>query len=519
MINKVALLKGQQFNKFLYLIRYHPEGSRILPMKSKFLNRRELLVLGLPFLLIGAGAVCFNAREKQRIARESGPWRLVVTDAQAIAITPKEAWQGYDLKYRLNYELHGEQPPNLKTPVRIPYAGANNPNNAFLDIINERENTERFSGIQIGGGTYWERYLRAPLKVVDDDHGPLFRTILIDRNAFPRGKMILKSHTQAQATNSNNEFLQPLPAEWSQTVNREVKPVEINRASPKLISSSLNFAPPIASQRRIAMNTYVYGSGTSKALTKLKLNCDLSDVTKNPVSNNVAILNSRFEDEKGNEIRVKSESDQYGGQRMYTHQGNVRSDVNKQDYVEMELDLHDVPTEHGAIFLRSNLSLNNSWATPFLVEVRPAWVCRKTSKLKIEKVEVEGSAVSVRVHYLGTKPMELRGSSGIGTSNFSMMDGSSDWGYDPPVPTGHDRLIINWSQHLEDSNGPMFFNPKQPNTDSPEETCEVIGVEDLGNNRYVVNYSVNYKPKSPMKFKAEIGIWGDGFIPVEATIK
>jgi hypothetical protein len=74
-------------------------------------------------------------------------------------------------------------------------------------------------------------------------------------------------------------------------------------------------------------------------------------------------------------------------------------------------------------------------------------------------------------------------------------------------------LISNWSQHLTAQDGKEYWF---------KNSVQVQSVNLVGPNTYEIVYATNaltaLKAGERMKFSAQVGIEGDGFIPVEATI-
>lgn len=78
--------------------------------RFKRFSGRELVLMLAPLIVVGGAALVLTRRENERRARESGPYRTVITRTEFIPVSPVEAWRGFDRKVRIDVELQGQPP-------------------------------------------------------------------------------------------------------------------------------------------------------------------------------------------------------------------------------------------------------------------------------------------------------------------------------------------------------------------------------------------------------------------------
>lgn len=202
----------------------------------------------------------------------------------------------------------------------------------------------------------------------------------------------------------------------------------------------------------------------------------------------------------------------------------------------------DVPESSGELAFRGAVSPDGSSPAPFSVVVRPAWITKRPVHLKLENVTVQGVNVLATVRYDGKREVRYNDNSkGFGAVSGlppEFLDNRNEYynsevlpfyratwrqrGMSSPGPQDlqgmwwsdktRDYLISTWSQHLT-LGGKEYWSPK---------SVAMQSITNLGEGRYRVVYKTNavglLKYGEKCRFDAQIGLKGEGFLPIQATI-
>ena len=215
----------------------------------------------------------------------------------------------------------------------------------------------------------------------------------------------------------------------------------------------------------------------------------------------------------------------------------------------LQFDLDRVPRSLGQITLSSSWVPDNGRPVPFRVAVRPSWFTRAPQTLHLEKVswtphQGDEGEVEITLRYGGAEKLILDdgyGSSAVG------------WKV-APVPSGmlgkesfpRFNLLYNWSPRLESPDGKYnshlakdawvrskfraFFSAKNYSTQKDGPDVQAYnrsfpiqigtGTARRNGNTITISHRVTglNSHRGPLVFKSEIGVPGDGFLPVSCAL-
>lgn len=217
-------------------------------------------------------------------------------------------------------------------------------------------------------------------------------------------------------------------------------------------------------------------------------------------------------------------------------------------YLRENIPLWKVPASAGPLKLTMWVSTgDDDW--PLFIEctARPAWLTRRAHTIEVESVKfskIKGgedefgqyrahgysNVVDVTLHYRGTKIAMMRGYIKLGIERSPRWEPYSyyqdaqslPYGAVSPVRPGpqNAEIVPDWSQRLTDAHG-RFLPGDSPGGLGGR---TVIRVEQPHNSadrkRWKVRYVIKRWPKTkePLWFRADIGIAGEGFVPVSCRV-
>ncbi len=272
-------------------------------------------------------------------------------------------------------------------------------------------------------------------------------------------------------------------------------------------------------------------------------------------NNRPRIIEARIFDEKGHDWTNFNDAptglEWQPGSNGMTWGGSL---PNGQFRFDSKVLLNKIPASAGRLKLKLWLTDDaNGWPLVLEREVRPLWVLRRTAKLQIESARVvrrvEQGMTAIRpgvyrqtwssrpkmeivVRYIGPKKSYARGFTEI----FRMQP--FDWeplrpyrdplqsygsGTPPKITANDDELLFHWSQHVEMADGspaPVArglnsYESNVPPPDAPERLDEDDRMWRL---RFDLGRLVAPKPGGKWRFRAQLGVAGDGFIPVDVPL-
>ena len=219
----------------------------------------------------------------------------------------------------------------------------------------------------------------------------------------------------------------------------------------------------------------------------------------------------------------------------------LTSDFSAYSPFHIEMNTLRVPKKVGEIRVTGTFVAKNLPPTPFSVVARPAWMTHKATKLRVTDVQWRparkgnGGAVEVGLLYTGKKPFGLRGVGANGWEPRYLSAGPISLVDD----TSKDEIIAHWSQHIESGDGKYHslheLESQEVDISASAKVGQSYDPQGLANkfeprvlplrhkisgNRVRVVFNVTSLPKTIKNpvFKAEMGVAGDGFIPISCKL-
>jgi hypothetical protein len=490
------------------------------------MNRREMLYLGLPFLLIGIGGVILTAREKKRIERESGPLRTEITDIRFEDVTPFEAWQGFSHKVTVSTELQGDQ----SLPEGFKLRGNTNLSSDAQLIV---ENGEHSEIINLGNRDYDDSNIKTlnapPLVAIPNwDAGRIygFRTFLIKTNNFGNARLRLQGTVRLQQqaiVSANHEIPQ---GAWTLQRSYYKSASQVSRSTPAvpfeiLLPPRIPTTTPKSTIKVIEAGKSSFspqsektgpyeGEGETQIRVKFKVPEEFMTNSSN-IGTRLSTGPTDILDKNNRPVKLPKK--RYGSDPTIRFtSSNIFLYVNGEGVAKRNIPVWNIPASYGPLTYRTWLSYSGSSPVELKIPVRTADDLKPSYLLKLESVKVVTGNVRVRVKYLGPSEVEWEDNNGF----FNNRPFNNDFVPFQLNNVGEplkDKLISNWSQHLTASNGKEYWF---------KNAVKVQSVNEVAPSVYEIVYATNalsaLKKGETMKFSAHVGIEGDGFIPIEAKI-
>ena len=215
-------------------------------------------------------------------------------------------------------------------------------------------------------------------------------------------------------------------------------------------------------------------------------------------------------------------------------------------------DLDRVAPALGQITLSALIKPTKGPAQPLKIVVRPAWFTRIPQSLRLQKVSWTPSQsrdagdVKIVLKYTGTQTLAIDKAQDYATNAVQWRMKLTPAGAPGQERLDSFNLLYNWSPRLESSNGkfsslratdayvlgkyPAYFKAKKHNTpfDGPDIVACLaryplqLKTEDArqSGNKITITHHITglNSHKGPLVFKTEIGVPGDGFLPVSCAL-
>ncbi len=485
------------------------------------LKRRELVLLGLPTLAIVSAAAFLSRRQAVEQQNQSGPYRAEITRIERVPVSPFEAWQGFDTKIvvhardlgQLAAPVGARMSPMCSLDQHVFLSGSINGKLQKLPVSSQ---TLRGSLSEFGtpgalrvqlehGGTQAEEpekrltILAATSKFDANSKVELRGDIWFKRTAeahpsvaAPPGWTLDKrrSYSWLETRSKTAPLTQSLERVASVNVDRTAPPVQEVRAD--LLSPVFAHVNPLGDNGNGFVRVFFKPGSFSNRLPSLRYT-------------EIKVL-----DASGREVEMK---DAYG-RREYP---GADWDINfvGQHPALVRLPLESVPLERGALTMKMWLAFGDGWPAFIQCEVRPAWMSKRPKTLQLQSVGVKQGTVVVRARYSGTSSLEWENPTATKPNEAAGFFDSRDYESEtfPPRQAGSARLYTFWSQHFTLPNGKSYWYRNAVDVESVScddaNNCQII---------YKTNALGALKPGQSAQFFAQIGIEGDGFLPIQATI-
>ena len=475
---------------------------------------REIALLSLPIVAFGAFGWWANSRQTERVERESGPYRTRLISIEEVPLTPFEQWQGFDSKVRILATDDGKPqlPPNVKLSgeraldgqmvlvgetdqgrVEVPLSGEALVDDGISRVKRDSKRLLRVYGPEI------DRH-------GDDD---LELRFLIKSSHFKAGTARLKGWVSAREFIESPTKFYILPtgvAHWKQFRNKptyqgvSAQVDHLVTPSPQSKSSAIDRrVPKLTGAKIVALSPREAGLRAGKGSFYLYANFDCTGLDVNWDSP-VVYIDPHLEDDGGRRIAPIE----------VMWRGLAHGDPNI--YINSQFHLPPSLQKRGPVNAKFQVSGYGSWPTPVSVRVpdAPKKVARsrklKLNGLRLIKSE-RGYSVQAQVKYTGNLALETEGTAATQWDEVALRQTLA------PREAGTDRLLANYSQHLQFADGKTQWKDKYVRSAraqcAPGNSCTVT---------YPIPAMNRWQPGQSARFQAQIGIEGDGFLDVDLPI-
>ena len=472
---------------------------------------REIALITVPVLFIGGFGWWANVRQTERTARENGPYRTQLVSIEDLPLTPFERWQGFDAKVRIVATDDGK--PALPTGVKL---DGRRELDGEIFLVGSSDNGETklpISTSGIGTDGINSRNQGALLRIYDfgksrQESENLDLTFLADTDAVPGAKVKLQGQARVENGTYRNPKLASVagfevwrgvagiytftarPVEIEHLLLASKKPVD--RTAPMLLSTQIARLSPRETATDLA-------GDNGDTFVEATFDCSALGLDKPEF----LFAETRFadpilEDEFGKEVeKLHISGASYGRDGQMNFHDRVKT--------------FRIPANRGQIILKTWFSYRDSWPTPVSIVVRPRPHTAAPRKLQLQSaklVETSGDySVEARVRYTGALPLETEQNADM--QNISVFLNARL----APRAAGTDRLLSDWSQHLEFAGGKTQWSDQYVGDARAE--CDA-------DNACVVTYPIpamkQWTPGQSARFRAQIGVEDDGFLDIDLPV-
>ncbi len=487
---------------------------------------RELMVIGVPTAIIIAGAAFLSRQQTIREQDRSGPYRAEITRIEILPVSPFEAWQGFDTKIVVYANEFGE----LDVPLgaRLSPAGSLRQKVTLVGQIKGQQKSFAVAS-QGWGGLYEPEHVGilraimvpAPAQIYSDVPRNCITFLASTSRLDPKSPLQLRGDIWFERTATPQSLATTLASSWKPTfrsghlafLTARSKSASLAQSLERTVSVNVSRIPFPVNQTHVDLlspsyaHTDITGDGRSGYVTVFfKLTPELRamvGVTR------LRCTQARVFDAQGSEVHL---NDLQGRpvikKAEWSREGGV-------DVALIKLPLESVPLWRGQLTLKMWLAVGDNWPMKIQTIVRPAWMSRLPKKLKLQSIKVEKGNVTARVRYAGGKLLEWGNGRRAREGEMQGVFDSRHWvtPYLPPHQAGYDRMFPFWSQHFSMPNGGIYWLRSNVNLSSV--SCDVT-------NNCQITYKTSalkaLKSGQSARFAAQIGLDGDGFLPIQATI-
>ncbi|RYX86254.1 hypothetical protein EON83_03255 [bacterium] len=480
------------------------------------LKKQELVLIGLPTLLILGGAAFFARQQTIREQDSSGAYRAEITGVEVLPVSPFEAWQGFDTKVIVSVKDLGQ----LKVPAGLKLFDTKHleQNVILTGRVNGQAKSFPVSSKDFGNGFEPQHpgVLRALMLPRSEELKDTI-TFLAATSGFDsdspvqlRGELWIRKIASAPLSTTSAPPNWTLKKNmWEALLETHSKIANLSQTLPQGQTANIDLtAPPVEKVRYDLLSPVYAHTGMTGDNGSGFVHIDFKP---NSFSNKYPLLRSTAAevfDESGRVVPLKGS----GGFKAYK---TVGWDMNTRPVsAVVRLPLEDVPLERGRLTMKVWFAIEDGW--PILVEseVRPAWMSKRPRTLQLQKLTVEAGHVIAMVHYSGIAPLRPEGELNYQPSNRHLFfDGRDDTNVKliPNVP--YKRLYTYWSQHYTLPSGKSYWFPN---------SVDIQSIDCDATNNCRIDYKTNalnvLKPGQSAQFSAHIGVEGDGFLPIHAKI-
>jgi hypothetical protein len=520
----------------------------------KRISLKEILVLLVPALILLGASFWWQKREQRDAVKESGPFRLEVAKIEKVVPTPAEVAEGYDTKFLVTFAYRGNDPlaayrrDNLNiTPFTIA-------SNAKLLERKEgqwREISRRTSPqVRVAGAQLFSQINNRQIAILlplsqlpKSELRVQFSALLRVGYLVPKG--VAKPHggeirifPVSKEKGSDGVSVNLRLPKILIPVRKAGEPASIPQVSHArsiaLVSANvIRVATPASiqnGQSGIDTRVEIYVRGTETNLRKQQKQKWKS-------------FNTCLVDESGKIYRTWQQPFGRLNSLVFLLQdpnSGLQQDSSASEGVckfQTDFSQFFIPASAGEITFRTQISFNDEWPVPVSVVVRKRddWTLKKSRTLKLKSIKVEPNSpdgskfdVYVRGTYVGPYDLIESPTPGkvfgadfyYGYNSLSYKYGLNTVYLDKNIRTPNRRLFVtNWSQHLE-SAAPNITGTK--NLLSLRQSNPVRLTHVVLGDEFKVIYAVDLsklttRPKN-LIFKADIGVEGDGFLPVSVAL-
>ncbi|RYG72155.1 hypothetical protein EON80_04425 [bacterium] len=472
---------------------------------SRKVRWREAVVLLPPLGLLGFGFglqrwEAAQQRDEAKRQRElDGPYRAIITRVEPLEVNAIEAAAGFDAKFKIHsIDLGHPSKVTLSEKDRRVFRGQ-------LQLVGRFDGRE----VRLRSDAFYEGFTTEVSELCSEQKFITSGLVREPRFAASDGEFMVLAKTTAFPARAEVKVEGPMDWELRNggTANQRVwksQPVQfshvVRRPHQKLRLPAFAPSPLRISRFETAFLSPQYqhtslSSDGNNAWVKVVIN---TPTCSTYFTDCYRWLNTQLTDQEGKLAGKVVMNSGYGGAPNEPHKVWTGKSLDAGSTVG-----------RGELRFQGSLAFEGTKTVPLDVEVRPAWITAKPTHLQLESVKVVANKVEVTVRYSGQRKIFAKNSVGQILDHRSHFEDPAPWWND----TQNDYLLSDWSQHLR-IRGREYWYPN---------SIKVREVYLLGNGLYRIDYETNtagaLKAGEYAEFKAEIGLKGEGFLPVRAKVR
>ncbi len=453
----------------------------------KRIRLKEILLLLLPALILLGASFWWQKREQRDAVKESGPFRLEVAKIEKITPTPAEVAEGYDTKFLVTFAYRGKGSWSL---------------NRVLSPVEKSVSVRKISVVKRNGKN-WRPIstdvfpsVRAEGYSVSPEVGKMQAAVLVPLWKLPNKDLQLQLSLDRSVFSPSTPILAP-------TLSVPIRKVGEAAPNPQ-VSHEYSLSSQSAKVDDLRPVTQLRTEGKFGANRTVEFEVKTQTPWRQYPYLDWKMFNACIVDENGKIYRkwLGWDMDRPVPKRHCfdfvpdTIQKTEKPDVYSFDY---SFSTAFIPASAGKLTFKALVSENGEWPLSLSVVVRQKddWTLKRSRTLKLKSIETQPSPddptlldVIVKTNYVGKQKPNIR------------------------------LLIAGWSQRIE-SSLTSFPSRALQKVNSGYYPVKVLSTSLTGNEWEVIYRITLIRLKTlpkPLSFKADIGVEGDGFLPVSIPL-
>jgi hypothetical protein len=473
----------------------------------KRISLKEVLLLILPTLILLSASFWWQKREQRDAVKESGPFRLEVAKVEKVTLTPAEVAEGYDTKFLVTFAYWGKG----SSLVHLDRSWAAESVSVLkTNLLERNEKKWRPVSAEVFPAVRTEGYYMSP------EIGKMQTALLLPLSKLPNKDLQVQFFLNGHSGLPSSPIL-------STTLSVPVRKAGEAAPIPQVSREcSLLFQSVRVDHLRPVTQLSTRGKLGVDRTVEFEVKTQRRTSRRQYPNNNWKTFNACIVDEKGKIYRKWLGSDKYGPLPQAHFIDFIRSQINpaqESDVYRFEYSFSTafIPASAGRLTFKAQVSENGEWPLPLSVVVREKddWRLKRARTLKLKSIETQpnpddASKLDVIVKVI---PHNYRGM-------YQLNDLMPESHQVEGKPKGR-FLITNWSQRLENSRSSAPSLALIKVNSSGYYPIRMESVSSTANG-WKITYPIaliRLKNLSDLlAFKADIGVEGDGFLPVSIAL-